>query len=96
MSPVFQALRGTGLVLICLLMISQLGLPNDCQLEFVNGGHGIKNPLAVEGQRQPGTNRDEERTNRTPPSKVTRVFYELYFACMRLPLLKTWLCCNEI
>ena len=23
----------------------QLGLPNDAQLEFVNGGHGIKNPL---------------------------------------------------
>ncbi|XP_072756014.1 uncharacterized protein [Anoplolepis gracilipes] len=47
----------------------RLGLPNDCQLEFVNGGHGIKNPLAVEGQRPPGNNRDEERTNRTPPSK---------------------------
>ncbi|XP_050466877.1 transcriptional regulator ovo isoform X3 [Cataglyphis hispanica] len=47
----------------------RLGLPNDCQLEFVNGGHGIKNPLAVEGQRQAGANRDEERTNRTPPSK---------------------------
>lgn len=65
-------LRGIGLVLICLLMVSQLGLPNDCQLEFVNGGHGIKNPLAVEGQRQAGgATRDEERTNRTPPSKVT-------------------------
>jgi len=25
-----------------------LGLPPDLQLEFVNGGHGIKNPLAVE------------------------------------------------
>lgn len=47
----------------------RLGLPNDCQLEFVNGGHGIKNPLAVEpGQRPPGTNQEEERTSRTPPS----------------------------
>lgn len=91
MSSVFQALQGNGLVLICLLMISQLGLPNDCQLEFVNGGHGIKNPLAIEGQRQPGTNRDEERTNRTPPTKVTQVCYELNSACMRLLLLKTWL-----
>lgn len=26
----------------------QLGLPPEVQLEFVNGGHGIKNPLAVE------------------------------------------------
>lgn len=81
MSPVFQLLRGTNLGLTCLLIGSQLGLPNDCQLEFVNGGHGIKNPLAVEGQRQPGVNRDEERPNRTPPTKVTRVFYELSF-CM--------------
>ncbi|XP_012217240.1 transcriptional regulator ovo isoform X2 [Linepithema humile] len=47
----------------------RLGLPNDCQIEFVNGGHGIKNPLAVEGQRQATTNRDEERVNRTPPGK---------------------------
>ncbi|KAL0100465.1 hypothetical protein PUN28_019655 [Cardiocondyla obscurior] len=46
-----------------------LGLPSDCQLEFVNGGHGIKNPLAIEGQRQAAATRDEERTNRTPPSK---------------------------
>lgn len=26
----------------------QLGLSSEVQLEFVNGGHGIKNPLAVE------------------------------------------------
>lgn len=50
---------------------SQLGLPSDCQIEFVNGGHGIKNPLAIEGQRQVAANRDEERVNRTPPGKVT-------------------------
>ncbi|XP_034933706.1 transcriptional regulator ovo isoform X2 [Chelonus insularis] len=46
----------------------RLGLPGDCQLEFVNGGHGIKNPLAIEGQRQ-ASNRDEERANRQPSSK---------------------------
>ncbi|XP_066582214.1 transcriptional regulator ovo-like isoform X2 [Prorops nasuta] len=46
----------------------RLGLPGDCQLEFVNGGHGIKNPLAIEGQRQAAT-RDEERTARPPPGK---------------------------
>ncbi|XP_067638629.1 transcriptional regulator ovo-like isoform X2 [Eurosta solidaginis] len=29
-------------------LIQSLGLPPEVQLEFVNGGHGIKNPLAVE------------------------------------------------
>ncbi|XP_076278075.1 uncharacterized protein LOC143207983 isoform X3 [Lasioglossum baleicum] len=47
----------------------RLGLPGDCQLEFVNGGHGIKNPLAIEGQRQAAANRDEERAARPPPGK---------------------------
>ncbi|XP_058798797.1 transcriptional regulator ovo-like isoform X2 [Phymastichus coffea] len=47
----------------------RLGLPGDLPLEFVNGGHGIKNPLAIEGQRQATTNRDEERTTRAPTSK---------------------------
>lgn len=28
------------------LILLQLGLPSEVQLEFVNGGHGIKNPLA--------------------------------------------------
>lgn len=55
------------------LIISQLGLPNDCQIEFVNGGHGIKNPLAIESQRQAAVTRDEDRTNRTPPGKVTYI-----------------------
>lgn len=36
----------------------QLGLPSEVQLEFVNGGHGIKNPLAVENV--PGRLREEE------------------------------------
>jgi ovo-like protein len=30
------------------LVIDSLGLPADVQIEYVNGGHGIKNPLAVE------------------------------------------------
>ncbi|XP_057336006.1 transcriptional regulator ovo-like isoform X1 [Microplitis mediator] len=46
----------------------RLGLPGDCQLEFVNGGHGIKNPLAIEGQRQT-SNRDEERVSRPASGK---------------------------
>lgn len=36
----------------------QLGLPAEVQLEFVNGGHGIKNPLAVENV--PGRLREDE------------------------------------
>ncbi|XP_076278074.1 uncharacterized protein LOC143207983 isoform X2 [Lasioglossum baleicum] len=50
-------------------LTQRLGLPGDCQLEFVNGGHGIKNPLAIEGQRQAAANRDEERAARPPPGK---------------------------
>lgn len=38
----------------------QLGLPTEVQLEFVNGGHGIKNPLAVENTH--GRVREEEKT----------------------------------
>lgn len=34
--------------MILITKIFQLGLPSEVQLEFVNGGHGIKNPLAVE------------------------------------------------
>jgi ovo-like protein len=29
-----------------ILLHLQLGIPNDAAVEFVNGGHGIKNPLA--------------------------------------------------
>lgn len=47
----------------------QLGLPGDVPIEFVNGGHGIKNPLAIDGQRQTTTIREEERTVRPPPGK---------------------------
>ncbi|KAG5683462.1 hypothetical protein PVAND_012740 [Polypedilum vanderplanki] len=37
----------------------RLGLPAEVQLEFVNGGHGIKNPLAVENI--PGRLREDEQ-----------------------------------
>ncbi|KAI4495180.1 hypothetical protein M0804_001381 [Polistes exclamans] len=47
----------------------RLGLPGDCQLEFVNGGHGIKNPLAIEGQRQATTSREEDRATRPTSGK---------------------------
>ncbi|XP_014207602.1 uncharacterized protein LOC106638775 isoform X2 [Copidosoma floridanum] len=50
-------------------LTQRLGLPGDVQLEFVNGGHGIKNPLAVEGQRQTTGTRDEERAARPPTGK---------------------------
>lgn len=33
----------------------QLGLPSEVQLEFVNGGHGIKNPLASQETIRPRT-----------------------------------------
>ena len=42
-----------------------MGLPAEVQLEFVNGGHGIKNPLAIENI--PGRLREEE----APPIKKT-------------------------
>lgn len=53
-----------------LFLALQLGLPGDCQLEFVNGGHGIKNPLAIDSQRQATASRDEERATRPPPGRV--------------------------
>lgn len=53
----------------------QLGLPGDCQLEFVNGGHGIKNPLAIDGQRQPAAiTREDEKPPRVVSSKVKNLF----------------------
>jgi ovo-like protein len=36
-------------------MCWQLGLPGDVALEFVNGGHGIKNPLASHESMPRGT-----------------------------------------
>ncbi|XP_070491358.1 transcriptional regulator ovo-like isoform X1 [Chironomus tepperi] len=45
------------------VLSQRLGLPAEVQLEFVNGGHGIKNPLAIENI--PGRLREEE----APPIK---------------------------
>jgi ovo len=42
----------------------QLGLPAEVQLEFVNGGHGIKNPLALENTH--GRIRDDEKVKPAP------------------------------
>ena len=36
----------------------QLGLPGDAQLEFVNGGHGIKNPMVVSDRVDGGESKD--------------------------------------
>lgn len=38
-----------------------MGLPNGCPIEYVNGGHGVKNPLAVDTQRQQPQIKEEER-----------------------------------
>lgn len=53
--------------------VPQLGLPAEVQLEFVNGGHGIKNPLAVENI--PGRLRDEDKhhTKLLQQSEVLKV-----------------------
>lgn len=45
-----------------------MGLPPEVQLEFVNGGHGIKNPLAVENI--PGRIREEEPLTKKPMTPV--------------------------
>ncbi|KAK5643620.1 hypothetical protein RI129_007465 [Pyrocoelia pectoralis] len=37
------------------LLQQRLGLPSEVQLEFVNGGHGIKNPLASQDPVRPRT-----------------------------------------
>uniref|UniRef100_A0A336N3F4 CSON009908 protein n=1 Tax=Culicoides sonorensis TaxID=179676 RepID=A0A336N3F4_CULSO len=42
------------------ILTQRLGLPNEVQLEFVNGGHGIKNPLALDNV--PGRIRDEDKS----------------------------------
>lgn len=38
----------------------QLGLPNEVQLEFVNGGHGIKNPLANQETARQGPRTEDK------------------------------------
>lgn len=41
----------------------QLGLPPEVQIEFVNGGHGIKNPLAVENLHGHRVREDDKKFN---------------------------------
>ncbi|XP_066244717.1 transcriptional regulator ovo isoform X3 [Euwallacea similis] len=38
----------------------RLGLPNEVQLEFVNGGHGIKNPLATQETPRQGPRTEDK------------------------------------
>ncbi|EJY57739.1 AAEL017521-PA [Aedes aegypti] len=60
-SPPLSAIPLSPIVADVKLNVLQqrLGLPAEVQLEFVNGGHGIKNPLAVENI--PGRLRDEDK-----------------------------------
>ncbi|KAL5275694.1 OVOL1 family protein [Megaselia abdita] len=44
-------------------LIQSLGLPPEVQIEFVNGGHGIKNPLAVENLHGHRVREDEKKFN---------------------------------
>ncbi|ODN02314.1 Protein ovo, partial [Orchesella cincta] len=41
----------------------QLGIPNDAPVEFVNGGHGIKNPLASRSPERHSSESDKPRSN---------------------------------
>lgn len=40
----------------------QLGLPPEVQLEFVNGGHGFKNPLAVDSVNPQRLREDDKKS----------------------------------
>lgn len=55
----------------------QLGLPAEVQLEFVNGGHGIKNPLANQESLR-SSSRTEEKTKAAP---ITTEDGQTNFAC---------------
>ncbi|XP_050531494.1 transcriptional regulator ovo isoform X2 [Daktulosphaira vitifoliae] len=52
-------------------LTAKLGLPNDLPFEFVNGGHGIKNPLANHDTLPPptvlGRSAEPERIGAPPP-----------------------------
>lgn len=39
-----------------------MGLPSEVQIEFVNGGHGIKNPLATQEPTRTTTRTEETKT----------------------------------
>ncbi|XP_056641610.1 transcriptional regulator ovo-like isoform X2 [Diorhabda carinulata] len=56
---------------------ANLGLPSEVQLEFVNGGHGIKNPLASQD-----TVRSNSRTDdKTKVGSITTEDGQTSFAC---------------
>ena len=52
----------------------QLGLPSDAPLEFVNGGHGIKNPLVQdhEGKDSTRDGSESDSSSRTQPKSSKR------------------------
>ncbi|CAG9861166.1 unnamed protein product [Phyllotreta striolata] len=58
-------------------VLHRLGLPAEVQLEFVNGGHGIKNPLANQDAVR-GNSRTEDKTK---VASVTTEDGQTNFAC---------------
>ncbi|XP_055910056.1 transcriptional regulator ovo isoform X2 [Eupeodes corollae] len=52
------------------ILHQRLGLPPEVQLEFVNGGHGIKNPLAIENTHGHGHRIREDDKNKTVVAPV--------------------------
>ncbi|CAH1103697.1 unnamed protein product [Psylliodes chrysocephalus] len=56
---------------------ANLGLPAEVQLEFVNGGHGIKNPLANQDQVR-GSSRTEDKAK---VASITTEDGQTNFAC---------------
>uniref|UniRef100_A0A6P7FQ74 Protein krueppel-like isoform X2 n=1 Tax=Diabrotica virgifera virgifera TaxID=50390 RepID=A0A6P7FQ74_DIAVI len=56
---------------------SNLGLPAEVQLEFVNGGHGIKNPLANQDTVRTTTRTDDK----TKVASITTEDGQTNFAC---------------
>ncbi|CAH1996571.1 unnamed protein product [Acanthoscelides obtectus] len=59
-------------------VLHRLGLPAEVQLEFVNGGHGIKNPLANQETARGGTGRSEEKSK---AASITTEDGQTNFAC---------------
>lgn len=57
----YAFLSAKNLTDVIYFVLFQLGLPAEVQLEFVNGGHGIKNPLANQETIRQGS-RTEEKT----------------------------------
>lgn len=54
-----------------------MGLPAEVQLEFVNGGHGIKNPLANQENVRTGSRTDEK----SKVASITTEDGQTNFAC---------------